>query len=152
MPLSSGCQHVALVTADLDRFIAFYERVFDAETRWVLDEGKMKHAFVELGGGFCLHPFELGEAHPEAKAVSQMFGRGHIDHLSIEVPDRETLEILRDRLIVEGVTDGMIADWGMLEQISFTDPDGMEAEISLPKGGKPRTLQERTFEPAPATK
>lgn len=149
MPLASGCQHIAVVTADLETFTSFYERVFDARTRWVLDEGPIKHAFVELGGGFCLHPFEFNDAHPEAKAKSCMFERGHIDHISIEVADRETLELLRDRLLVEGASDGTISDWGMLEQISFIDPDGMEAEVSVSKNGKPRTFQERTLESAP---
>ncbi|GLQ57227.1 VOC family protein [Devosia nitrariae] len=149
MPLASGCQHIALVTADLERFISFYERVFDANTRWVLDEGQVKHAFVDLGGGFCLHPFEFGDGNPEANAKPGMFARGHIDHLSIAVSDKETLHLLRDRLMAEGVTDGTIADWGMLEQFSFLDPDGMEAEVSFPKDGTPRTFQERTTEPPP---
>lgn len=146
MPLASGCQHIALVTTDLDQFTAFYERIFDAEVVWVLNEGQMKHALIDLGGGFCLHTFDFGAEQPEAKAKPGMFARGHIDHLSIEVPDRETLALLRDRLLKEGATDGTIADWGMLEQISFTDPDGMEAEISVVKHGKPRTFEERTLE------
>jgi catechol 2,3-dioxygenase-like lactoylglutathione lyase family enzyme len=149
MPLATGCQHIALVTANLERFTSFYERIFDATTRWVLDEGQLRHAFVDLGGGFCLHPFEFGDAHPEAEAKPHMFGRGHIDHVSIEVPDKETLILLRDRLMAEGATDGAIADWGMLEQFSFVDPDGMETEVSLPKNGNPRMFQERTIEPAP---
>jgi catechol 2,3-dioxygenase-like lactoylglutathione lyase family enzyme len=149
MPLTAGCQHVALVTADLERFTSFYERVFDARRLWALEEGPLRHAFIDLGGGFCLHPFELGGAHPEAKAKPDMFGRGHIDHMSIEAPDRATFDLLRDRLMNEGASDGTIADWGMLEQISFVDPDGMEAEVSLIKNGNPRTFQERTLVPAP---
>lgn len=149
MPLASGCQHIALVTADLERFIGFYERIFDAKTLWVLDEGQLKHAFVDIGGGFCLHPFEFSENHPESDGKPHIFSRGHLDHLSIAVPDRATLNLVRDRLLAEGASDGTITDWGMLEQLNFRDPDGMEAEVSLPKNGTPKSFEERIREPAP---
>ena len=144
MPLASGCQHVALVTEDLDRLIAFYERIFDADTLWVLDEGQARHAFLDLGGGFCLHPFEFAGGSPQAAGQPAFFERGHLDHISVAVADRQTFDLVRQRLVEAGACDGTITDWGMLEQVNFRDPDGMDAEVSLPKDGEPRRFEERS--------
>jgi catechol 2,3-dioxygenase-like lactoylglutathione lyase family enzyme len=147
MPLASGCQHIALVTSDLDRLLAFYGRIFDASTLWILDEGDVRHALVDLGGGFCLHPFQFPGDHPETAGKPDFFARGHLDHFSIAVADRATLDRVRDRLMAENASDGTLADWGVLEQISFRDPDGMEAEVSVVKDGTPRMFRDRTLEP-----
>jgi catechol 2,3-dioxygenase-like lactoylglutathione lyase family enzyme len=34
---TTGCHHVALVTEDLDRLLAFHRDVFDAPAVWVLE-------------------------------------------------------------------------------------------------------------------
>ncbi len=63
MALLNDLHHMTFLTADLDRLIAFYERVFDA--RVTLDrkeagpEGPVRHAFIEIGPHTVLHPFEV---------------------------------------------------------------------------------------------
>lgn len=57
--LTAGFNHVALVTADLDRLIAFYHEVFEAPVVVDLDEGHVRHAFIDMGGGSWIHAFMM---------------------------------------------------------------------------------------------
>jgi catechol 2,3-dioxygenase-like lactoylglutathione lyase family enzyme len=149
MPLASGCQHIALVTANLDRFIEFYTRIFDARTVFDMTEGPMRHAMVDLGGGLWLHPFQFPGEHPDAAGRPKVFTRGHLDHIAIEVPDRATLDLIRDRLVEAGASDGTLTDVGMLDLVTFHDPDGMEAEVALRKPGAPKRFEDRKHHPPP---
>lgn len=145
--LASGCNHVALVTQDLERLITFYEQVFDAETVIDMREGPVHHALVDLGGGFCLHPFEFADGNPHGTASNSGFDRGHLDHLAINVDDHETFELLRSRLVEAGATDGELVDFGVVRTVWFTDPDGMGSEIAVWSGDEPRPLESVLREP-----
>ena len=49
MALVNDVHHIAFLTADMDRLISFYARIFDA--RVTLDvEDPVRHAFIEIGG------------------------------------------------------------------------------------------------------
>ncbi|MDP8929803.1 MAG: VOC family protein [Actinomycetota bacterium] len=147
MALSSGCNHVALVTQDLERFIDFYRRVFDAEVLVDMREEGIRHALVALGEGFCLHPFEFAEGNPHAAGSDTDFDRGHLDHLAINVQDAEAFELLRSRLVDEGATDGTLTDFGAVRTVWFQDPDGMGCEIATWSTGVPRAFEDRIQEP-----
>ncbi len=148
MPLADGCHHVALVTEDLDRFLEFWVPLFDADVRLDLTEGPMRHALVDLGGGFSLHPFELAEGDSTAgTALPSMFERGHLDHVAIAIEDPTTFELLRRRLVELGATDGTLTDFGMVRSVWFEDPDGMGCEIAQWTDAPARTLDEATREP-----
>lgn len=151
MGLSSGCNHVALVTQDLDRFIDFYRRVFDAEVLVDMQEGPVRHAMVDLGAGFCLHPFEFAEGNVHGAGSDATFDRGHLDHLAIKVEDTETFQLLRSRLVKEGATDGTLTDFGAVRTVWFEDPDGMGCEIAMWGPGTPRAFEDRTQEAYAAT-
>jgi catechol 2,3-dioxygenase-like lactoylglutathione lyase family enzyme len=145
---TTGCHHVALVTEDLDRLLAFHREVFDAQVVWVLDEEGTRHAAIELGGGFHLHAFELAGGNPHARGRPDMFARGHLDHLALEVPDEVTLQDLRRRLVDRGASDGTLHDFGSTRQVWFDDPDGHRCEVVLAVPcERPRTLSELTDEP-----
>lgn len=150
MPLATGCNHVALVTSDLDRFVTFYTRVFDAEVLLDMREDGLRHAMVDLGGGFCLHPFEFDGENPHGAASGEMFARGHLDHLAIAVDDPAAFTLLRQRLVELGATDGVLTDFGPVRTVWFEDPDGMGCEIAHWADGPPATLQEARREPMPA--
>ena len=147
MPRSAGCNHVALLTEDLDRFIGFYRTVFDAEVMHVIDEGDLRHALVDLGGGFALHPFQLAADSPHAEASDRMFDRGHLDHLAINVDDPDDFELLRARLVDAGATDGTLTDFGSVRTVWFVDPDGMGCEIAMWADAAPRSFEDRVQEP-----
>lgn len=146
MPLSNGCNHVTVVTADIDRFIAFYSSHFDAEVKFDLDEDGLRHALVDLGGGFCLHPFQLQTENPHAEAIPELFARGHIDHFAIGFEDAGSFEEARRRLVEAGASKGRVRDFGAVQILSFVDPDGMECELALWKDAPPLSMQESRVE------
>lgn len=148
MPLTAGVHHVALVTSDLDRLIEFYVSVFDAELIADLEEGGLRHALLDLGGGFALHPFFLGE-NPPAAERTEIFRRGHLDHVALKVDDLDTFETLRHRLVERGASDGTITDFGSVRTITYTDPDGWEGEIARWQAGPLLTCDQRIHEPYP---
>ena len=149
MPLLAGVNHVATLTADLDRLIAFYAGVFDAEVSLDMTEGGLRHALIDLGGGACLHPFEI-QGNPHGRASGEVFQRGHMDHLALNVADKATFELLRARLVTAGASDGSVTDFGNMRSVWFEDPDGFGSEIALWCDGTPLTFEERRREPFPA--
>ena len=151
MPLSIGCNHVTVVTSDMDRLIAFYREIFDAELIFDQEEGHLRHAGLDLGGGFFLHPFQFPKPTSEAKGSDEMFSRGHIDHMALNFPDTDSFETARRRLVAAGASAGRVRDFGMVKILTFSDPDGMQCEIALWSDGPILTRAESSveeFEPA----
>ena len=142
----AGVHHVASLTEDLDRLTEFYRVVFDAEVTFVLEEDGLRHAMIELGAGAALHPFEI-TGNPHGRGLSSAFGRGHLDHLALNVADDATFERLRHRLVEVGASDGAVTDFGTVRSVSFRDPDGAECEIARWCGaGEPRRFADRVTE------
>jgi catechol 2,3-dioxygenase-like lactoylglutathione lyase family enzyme len=133
MPTSTGFNHVATVTADLDGVVAFYRAVFDAQVTFEMaatgDHPRM--AILDLGGGSALNITEQ----PAGMIVGDRTtpgGRGPIDHYGIAVPSRAALDEVRDRLIAGGADIGDIQRLGDSWSLFFRDPDGMELEVCTP--------------------
>jgi catechol 2,3-dioxygenase-like lactoylglutathione lyase family enzyme len=146
VPLTNGINHVAMLTEDLDRFIAFYTEVFDAEVRLDVREEGLRHAFLDVGAAAVLHAFSIpGNAH--ATGMPHMFDRGHVDHVALDVADAETFETLRDRLVERGASDGLVTDFGSVRVIVFCDPDGFEGEIALWVDAPALAFADRIHEP-----
>jgi catechol 2,3-dioxygenase-like lactoylglutathione lyase family enzyme len=72
--LVDDLHHLTFVTADLDRLIAFYERVFDARVTLDREDGGRRHAFIEIGPRTVLHPFEVPAA--DVPGRQPIFERG----------------------------------------------------------------------------
>src|SRR5687768_309002 len=104
LPMShlSGLNHVAVVTADLERFVAFYTRVFGMEEVFREDIPGLRHAILRIGDGSSwLHPAEIpGNQH--AVAIPKMFSRGHLDHIALTARSSESFEALRASLVEAG--------------------------------------------------
>lgn len=135
----SGFQHVAVLTNDLDRLIAFYEEVFEAGPVVVLHaEGApfTRHALIQLADGVVLHPFERPDVDLDGWGDT-LLHRGRIDHYAIRVRDRAAFDLVRERLIARGATDGEVTDFGALLSVGFDDPDGARLEVCWPKPGVP---------------
>lgn len=134
MAITTGFNHVATLTTDLDRFAAWYGEVFDAEVTFTMEaEGDHPRMFIiDLGGGGALNVFEV----PEETILGErrrLGGRGAIDHFGIAVPDRATLEQVRDRLEAVGADLGEIQNLGGdTWSLFFRDVDGMELEVCAP--------------------
>jgi catechol 2,3-dioxygenase-like lactoylglutathione lyase family enzyme len=135
-----GVHHVATLTADLDRLIDFYRRVFDARVLFDREEAdlprpdhpgrRLRHAFIEVGEGVVLHPFESPGV--EVPGEQSMFARGRLDHYAFTAPSLEAFREIRRRLLAEGAVatdNGLVTDMGSMWAFGFHDPDGAWAEI-----------------------
>jgi len=126
----NGINHVAIVTADLGRFIAFYTQVFGVEQVFEEAAPGLRHAILRAGQGAWLHPVEVvSNAH--GTAIPDMFSRGHLDHLALSAASPEAFAIIRERLLAAGASNGEVQDLGAFHALWFTDPDGMRGELSL---------------------
>jgi catechol 2,3-dioxygenase-like lactoylglutathione lyase family enzyme len=127
---------VAFLTADLDRLIGFYERIFDARVTLDRDDGGRRHAFIEVGSPTVLHPFEVqAEDVPGRQSI---FQRGRLDHFALTAPSEEAFREIRRRLIAESAhatEGGLVTDMGALLSFSFHDPDDGWHEVIWVKPG-----------------
>jgi len=105
--LLNGVNHVAILTHDTDRLVAFYREVF-AE----------------------LNVFQI-EGNTEAGRQAPMFGRGRIDHLGLQAASLGAFDQIRDRLIAQGASDRFVTDFGPVLSVFFRDPDGLEGEVCI---------------------
>ena len=130
MPITSGFNHVATLTTDLDRLVRFYGDVFGAVATFEMtprpDHPRM--IILDIGGGAGLNVFEVPA--DEIIGVRTRQGRrGAIDHYGLAVDSLATLELTRDRLVLAGADIGEIQRLGAEWSLFFRDPDGMELEV-----------------------
>ena len=129
--LLDGVNHVAILTKDTDRFVAFYTEVFDAEVGTSIPAGPgMRLTFVHIGRTAEINLFEV-EGNDEADRQTPMFGRGRIDHLGLQAASLDAFETARDRLMAAGASDGFVTDFGPILSLFFKDPDGLEGEVCV---------------------
>ena len=130
MPVTSGFNHVATLTPDMDRIVGFYKAVFGAEVTFEM-QARPDHPhmiILDLGGGAALNIFEVDKETIIGERTQQG-GRGAIDHYALAVDSRATLEAVRDRLVQAGADIGEIQRLGGEWSLFFRDPDGMELEV-----------------------
>ena len=135
MKLLNDIHHLTFLTADMDRLIAFYERVFGAGVTVDLEEEGLRHAFIEVGPHTVLHPFQVPGVQPPPP--QPMFQRGRLDHFALNAASEEAFRELRQRVMAEGAGDGVVTDMGSLRIFSFTDPDEGRHEVVWIKPGVP---------------
>jgi catechol 2,3-dioxygenase-like lactoylglutathione lyase family enzyme len=128
--LLDGINHVAVLTADTDRFVEFYQDMFDATVLGEMREEGMRLTIVGLGASGELNVFEL-DGNEEASKQVPMFGRGRLDHLALQAPSLEAFDEVRQRLMAAGASDGFVTDFGLVLSLFFRDPDGLEAEVCV---------------------
>jgi catechol 2,3-dioxygenase-like lactoylglutathione lyase family enzyme len=130
--LLDGFNHVAILTADTDRFVAFYRDVFGATVDAELRPGEgMRLTMVRVGPSAEFNVFQI-DGNQEALRQTPMFGRGRIDHLALQAGSLESFDVIRERLVARGASDGFVTDFGPVLSLFFRDPDGLEAEVCVP--------------------
>lgn len=120
----NGFNHVAILTDDLDRLEDFYRRIFGVDEVHDMQFEDVHHRLIRVGEHAVLHAFAM-----QAPAPAAPFHRGRIDHLALDVADRDEFEQLRRRLVDEGASDGEVTDFGALVSVGFDDPDGLRCEL-----------------------
>ena len=129
--LLNGVNHVAILTADTERFVSFYRDVFEAVVEGeqaMGEEGTL--TFVSIGERAEINLFEV-RGNAEAARQTPMFGRGRIDHLGLQAASFEAFEEIRRRLIARGAADEFVTDFGPVLSVFFRDPDGLEGEVCV---------------------
>jgi catechol 2,3-dioxygenase-like lactoylglutathione lyase family enzyme len=133
-PMTNGFDHIAVLTADLDRLVDFYQRIFGARVLHTIEvrPDHPRMAAIEVGEGAHLGAFEVT---PEQIVGDRARAgrRGPIDHFGLSVDSVERLEALRDRLVEAGASPGEITDFGTALSVFFRDPDGAELEVCYHK-------------------
>lgn len=133
---TTGLSHLALYTADLDRFRRFYEGLLGIRVGVVLRMAHppyLRHATFHVGDALVLHVFEEPGYDPQAKGIGTGMGeRGRIDHFGFMVRDEAELRAVAERLRGAGATDGDVRRFGPVLSVHVTDPDGLELEINCP--------------------
>ena len=131
MALSTGINHVATLTTDMDVTVRFYEQAFDAVVTFEIPKSDVHPwmKIVDLGGGAALNVFEV----PADEIIGErrrQGGRGAIDHFALSVDSRATLEVVKERLAAAGAQEvGEIQRLADEWSLFFRDPDGMEREV-----------------------
>jgi catechol 2,3-dioxygenase-like lactoylglutathione lyase family enzyme len=128
----NGVNHIAVLTADMDRFIRFYQEAFDAKVlsdnpNHAGHEGE-RMVIMSLGGPSDFNVFQV-PGNDQASVQTPMYGRGRLDHFGLNARSREALEEVRQRLMRLGASDGTVTDFGKQISVFFRDPDGLEAEV-----------------------
>lgn len=130
MPISTGFNHVATLSTDLDRHAEWWGRVFGAVVTFKMDKqaDHPRMFILDVGGGAALNVFEVSEEEIIGERRRQG-GRGAIDHFAIAVDSLETLEAVKQRLVDAGADIGEIQRLGSEWSLFFRDIDGMELEV-----------------------
>ena len=129
--LLDGVNHVAILTADTERFVNFYTEVFGAEVEGQQDMGgEGTLTFVKIGPNAEINLFEV-HGNTEPQRQTPMFGRGRIDHLGLQAASLDAFEEIRRRLIERGAADEFVTDFGPILSLFFVDPDGLEGEVCV---------------------
>jgi catechol 2,3-dioxygenase-like lactoylglutathione lyase family enzyme len=133
--LTTGFNHVAVLTNDTDRLQEFYTSVFDAVVLTAGPapegaDGTVKLTIIQVGPTAELNVFQIDGNH-EAERQVPMFERGRLDHLALQAGSIEAFETIRERLIARGAADEFVTDFGPMLSLFFRDPDGLECEVCV---------------------
>jgi len=129
--LLDGFNHVAILTGDTARFVAFYREVFEAEVYAEVemgDEGRL--TLLRVGDLAEINLFEV-RGNDEHTRQTPMFARGRLDHLALQAASLDAFEEIRRRLIARGASDAFVTDFGPILSLFFRDPDGLEGEVCV---------------------
>lgn len=133
MPLTVGINHVTSSTADLDRLVEFYSRMFGAEKVFEAagTAADSRMAIVELGGTRYLKIVEDGSRAPAA-AIPVPAAPTATERFGLAVDSLSALRELRERMVGAGGVLGEIERLPTQWVLRFTDPDGTPLQVCAP--------------------
>jgi catechol 2,3-dioxygenase-like lactoylglutathione lyase family enzyme len=130
--LIDGLNHVAVLTSDTERLVAFYGEMFGATVDGhPVDEPEFRLTILKIGSYAELNLLEVA-GNDEASRQTPMLGRGRLDHLALQAASLPDFETIRERLMTAGASDGFVTDFGPVLSLFFRDPEGLESEVCVP--------------------
>ncbi len=137
----TGIHHIAVMTGDIKRQIAFFSDVLGARLVAIFDMHGVPggiHAFLHLADdcSFSLVqlpdtasiPIEVGRTHAGSGAGNS--APGTMQHIAFKVDSRAALLAMRDRIRSRGVNVFGPIDHGMCQSIYFAGPDQLSLECA----------------------
>lgn len=137
----TGIHHLAVMTGDMKRQIAFFSDVLGCRLVAIFDMHGVPggiHAFLELSEDCQFSLVQL----PETAGVESVIGQTHagwgggnaapgtMQHLAFRADSRDTLLALRDRIRSRGVNVYGPIDHGMCQSIYFAGPEQLTLEVA----------------------
>ncbi len=154
----AGLNHLALITNDMDITTRFWHGVIGAQLVATIGNASFRHYFFDVGSGSTVAFFEYrGHAVDQFAKPSGVPDERAIqfDHVSLNLPDHETLLALRQRLLEHDCEVTEVVDHGLLQSIYFTDPNGIALEASWwvdnPTGKAPQSNHNRFADTNPVS-
>jgi catechol 2,3-dioxygenase-like lactoylglutathione lyase family enzyme len=126
----AGFDHVAVLTADLQRFVRFYEEVFGAQVEGGLSDDAVEMVVLRIGPTSEMNVFQIDGNEEVAKQTS-MFARGRLDHFAFRAVSIAQFDEIREELMRRGCSDGFVTDFGHVLSVFFRDPEGLELEVCV---------------------
>lgn len=140
---ANGLHHIAIMTADIKKQIAFFSEVMGFRLTALFDMHGVPgglHAFLEMNEHSYFSivqlkeaaqvPIELGITH--AGTGAGVSAPGTMQHLAFRVDNDDDLLAMRDRIRKNGVNVIGPIRHGMCQSIYFAGPDGMALEVAAP--------------------
>ena len=126
----AGFDHVAVLTADLERFVEFYSDVFGAEAEGGISDDGLEMVVLRIGPTSEINVFQI-DGNDEAAKQTPIFGRGRLDHFALRATSIDQFDELRDELMRRRCSDGFVTDFGQVLSVFFRDPEGLELEVCV---------------------
>jgi glyoxylase I family protein len=122
-----GFAHIVVTVTDLERSIAWYEKLFGAAPDHVERGEPMSAAVWHFGDrAVALHAF----GHPNGARFDER--RPGLDHLAFSCRDHEELECWVTKLDQLGIAHSEILDAPYGSGLAFRDPDNIALEFFAP--------------------
>jgi catechol 2,3-dioxygenase-like lactoylglutathione lyase family enzyme len=130
----TGINHLAMVTGDMDKTIAFWRDLLGMRLVAGLGKPGSRHYFFEVSPHDMIAFFEWPEAAPieEKDHGVPVSGPVAFDHVSFEVESSDDLWAIRDKLDAAGFWVSEPIDHGFIHSIYTFDPNNIAIEFSVP--------------------
>lgn len=133
----AALHHVALVTDDMEKTVAFYRDILGSEIALghrMPRDGKERHYFITVAPNTVFAFFEFPDAKtpPYQPPTEPKTGRA-LDHIALRVEDHAALEAWRERLLgkADNVSEIRELPGGFTRAFFFSDPNGIVIELMV---------------------
>lgn len=140
-----GLHHFAYRCKDAEETRAFYEDILGLPLAHLIKLDHVPstgefcpyvHIFFEMMDGSFLAFFDLGD---NEASVPSPNTPAWVNHIALEVPDRQELLVAKSRLENAGIDVVGVTDHHIIQSIYFFDPNGIRLELTI------RSVEEEEF-------